>query len=155
MSDHFRTLGSKGLSIFARIESNLNLRLERRLSFKDFFGLKVFEIVQIWTKFARLERTFSTFSYLKHLQAIGRSFVTITKLFSKRYMGNKIFKNLYFSGNPRNILLQSLRMARELALIPFSFFFRSENFILFSLSCNKNNLSVKLLKSLCVDIFVL
>ena len=41
----------------------------RRLSFDGFLGLKIFEIFQILTKYARLEGIHPIFPYLKHLQS--------------------------------------------------------------------------------------
>ena len=43
---------------------------------------EIFEIFQIWTKYLRLKRIPFPFPYLKQLQAIYPSFVTITKLFN-------------------------------------------------------------------------
>ena len=61
---------------------NLNLDIKKKLNFKDSLRQAIFEIFQIWTKHARLQRIPSTFPYLKHLQAIDPSFLTITKLSS-------------------------------------------------------------------------
>ena len=58
------------------------VEIKRRLSFNGSFWQAIFEIFQIWTKYARLERIPPPFSYLKNLQAIDASFVIITKISS-------------------------------------------------------------------------
>ena len=98
------------------------------------------------------------------VQAIDPSFLTITKPLTNkrgktfceglkcvnfsRQMGEKIFKNLSFSRNPLKILLKNLH--RE-TLNQFYLASFSDLGILyfFLLSYNGNNLSVKLLESLC------
>ena len=47
----------------------MNGWFSRRLSFDGFLGLKIFEIFQILTKYARLEGIHPIFPYLKHLQS--------------------------------------------------------------------------------------
>ena len=93
-----------------------------KVQFDYFLGLIISEIFQIWTKYARLERISIMFPYLKHLQAIDPSFITITKPLSNKIIqtfdeglewiwkffeinGQKNFKNVPFSWNSLNILL--------------------------------------------------
>ena len=66
--------------MFPWIQSNLNLEMKKRL---------IFEIFQTWAKYSILEQIPRLFRYLKHLQAIDRSFATVTKLL--RYEITEIF----------------------------------------------------------------
>ena len=63
----------------------------------------MFETIQIWTKYAILERIFPYILFLTHLQATGHSFVTITKPSSIK-IGEIFCEGLewvckYFEGN--------------------------------------------------------
>ena len=78
----------------------MNAWFSRRLSFDGFLGLKIFEIFQILTKYARLEGIHPMFPYLKHLQSIDHRFVTIIKPFRDKigetfYTGLKWMCKLY------------------------------------------------------------
>ena len=78
----FMTMKLVSLSIFPWAQSNPSFKIRRRLNFNDSLWQAIFEIFQIWTKYARLEWVLPQFPYLRHLQAIARSFETITKLSS-------------------------------------------------------------------------
>ena len=78
----FVTIKWVSLSTFPWTQSNLNLKIKKRLNFNDVLWQVVFEIFHIWSKYARLERIPPPFSNLKQLQRIDPSFVTITKLSS-------------------------------------------------------------------------
>ena len=124
-----------------------------------------------WTKVkvdARLQRIYiPRFPYLKHWQAIHPSFATITKTFSNKTAetfcerlkwmeklseidGQKIFKNLSFSGNPLKIFY--FRIPSKLAFYLLSFVFEIGNSCFSSLRYDGNKLPFKLLKSQCQDI---
>ena len=51
------TLTLNGLSIYPLAQSNLNLEIKGKLNFNDFLLLTIFEIFQLCTKHAGLERT--------------------------------------------------------------------------------------------------
>ena len=68
------------LSIFPWTQSNLNLEIKRNLNFNDSLKQAIFEIFEVRTNCARLERILPPFLFLKHLEEIEPSFITISKL---------------------------------------------------------------------------
>ena len=78
------------LSIFSRIQSNLNFEIKRWLNFNDFLWQAISETFQTWEQNIIVYTKYpSTFSYLKHLQSNSPSFRTISKPLSNK--AGKIF----------------------------------------------------------------
>ena len=76
----FMTIKWVSLSIFPWTQSNLNLEIKRNLNFNDSLKQAIFEIFEVRTNCARLERILPPFLFLKHLEEIEPSFITISKL---------------------------------------------------------------------------
>ena len=76
----FMTIKWVSLSIFPWTQSNLNLEIKRSLNFNDSLKQAIFEIFEVRTNCARLERILPPFPSLKHLEEIDPSSITINKL---------------------------------------------------------------------------
>ena len=79
------------LNIFPLTQSNLNLEVKRRLNFNDFLWQAKFLKLQILTEYVRLEGIPPPFPFLRHLQAINLSFVTILDFLYLGYPLSLIF----------------------------------------------------------------
>ena len=129
------------------------------MNFNDSLWQAIFEIFQIWAKYARLEWVLPQFPYVRHLQAIAPSFETIIKLSSndkrETFCGGLKWMCNIFEINPQqdfeklvifticSLIELAQRSSYQFCLTSFSDF-QILNF--FPLSYNGNNLSVKLLK---------
>ena len=149
---------------FPWTQSNLNLEIKRRFNFNDSLWQAICEIFQKRAKYSRLEQIPPPFPYLKHLQVINPSFVTITKLSSNEIReticeglqwmckpfeikAQQDFKKLIiFSISSKHFIVEVAQgNSHQFYLASFS---DSGILCFFTLSYNGNNLSVKLLKSL-------
>ena len=119
-----------------------------KLSFIDFLWLAVFEIFQIWTKWARLQQI----SLFKTFASNWPSFLTITKLLKKKKI-EKFCEGLkWIDQIPLKIFIVELVQENlyQFCLVSFSV----REFCAFLLSYNGNNLPVMLLNSQCRDILL-
>ena len=158
------------LNIFPWTRSNLNLEIKKRLNFNDFLWQPIFEIFQIWTKYAILEQIFPYIFFFETFPS-NQPFICITitkplssktgktfceglkwmcKLFEKN--GQRLQKPVIFWKSCKHFTIElvlgnsyrfCLASCLELGILS-----------LFPLNYNGNKLSVKLLKSLCQDILL-